>query len=190
MGAYPLLYHDMKERLLIQVFNAAWPYSDQSRRMLDAIVPAAQTALFAQQGYRMRIVFDFADLAEKVAILEAGLDDRAIEWIKAVMVADFRKKTGEPWATQHFLTTYGDMWIFKAALEAAGKADRAAVATALRAMNLSDGPARFFPGGRMKFDESGRREGAGLLIVQWQNGIPVTVYPPREAVAAPIWPKH
>ena len=106
------------------------------------------------------------------------------------MVADFRKKTGEPWATQHFLTTYGDMWIFKAALEAAGKADRAAVATALRAMNLSDGPARFFPGGRMKFDESGRREGAGLLIVQWQNGIPVTVYPPREAVAAPVWPKH
>lgn len=106
------------------------------------------------------------------------------------MVADFKKKTGEPWATQHFLTTYGDMWIFKAALEAAGKADRAAVTTALRAMNLNDGPAKFFPGGRMKFDENGRREGAGLLIVQWQNGVPVTVYPPREAVAAPAWPKH
>lgn len=104
------------------------------------------------------------------------------------MVEDFRKKTGEPWATQHFMTTYGDMFIFKAALEAAGKADRASVAKALHAMNLTNGPAAYFPGGRVKFDDNGRRESASLLIVQWQNGIPVTVFPPKEAVAAPLWP--
>jgi branched-chain amino acid transport system substrate-binding protein len=28
-----------------------------------------------------------------------------------------------------------------------------------------------------------------VLIVQWQNGVPVTVYPPSVAVAAPKWPK-
>jgi len=106
------------------------------------------------------------------------------------MVAEFNKKTGEPWPTQHFVTTYGDMWIFKAALEAAGKADRGAVAKALRKMDLTDGPARYFPGGRVKFDENGRRVGASLLIVQWQNGIPVTVYPPKDAVAEPVWPKR
>lgn len=106
------------------------------------------------------------------------------------ITADFRKKTGEPWPTQHFLTTYGDMMIFRAALEAAGKADRPSVTNALRAMDLASGPAQFFPGGKVKFDANGRREGAGLLIVQWQNGTPVTVYPPREAVAAPAWPKH
>jgi len=105
-------------------------------------------------------------------------------------VAEVRRKTEEPWPTQHFVTTYGDMWIFKAALEAAGKADRAAVAQALRKMNLKDGAARFFPGGSVKFDDSGRREGAGLLIVQWQKGAPVTVYPARDAVAKPIWPKR
>jgi branched-chain amino acid transport system substrate-binding protein len=106
------------------------------------------------------------------------------------MVAEFNKKTGEPWPTQHFVTTYGDMWIFKAALEAAGKPDRAAVAKALRKMDLTDGPAKYFPGGRVKFDENGRRVGASLLIVQWQNGIPVTVYPPKDAVAEPMWPKR
>jgi len=106
------------------------------------------------------------------------------------MVAEFKQKTAEPWATQHFVTTYGDMWIFKAALEAAGKADRATVAKALRSMDLSDGPARYFPGGRVKFDDNGRRVGASLLIVQWQKGIPVTVYPPKDAVASPIWPKR
>ncbi len=104
------------------------------------------------------------------------------------MVEDFKKKTNEPWATQHFMTTYGDMWIFKAALEAAGKADREAVAQALRKMDLTTGPARYFPGGRVKFDERGRRVGATLLIVQWQNGVPVTVYPAKEALAKPIWP--
>jgi branched-chain amino acid transport system substrate-binding protein len=104
------------------------------------------------------------------------------------MVEEFKRKTREPWPTQHFVTTYGDMWIFKAALEAAGKADRASVANALRSMNLTSGPAKYFPGGRLKFDERGRREGASLLIVQWQSGVPITVYPPREALASPVWP--
>lgn len=104
-------------------------------------------------------------------------------------VEEVRQKTKEPWPTQHFVTTYGDMWIFKAALEAAGKADRAAVAKALRSMNLTDGAAQFFPGGSVKFDDAGRREAAGLLIVQWQKGVPVTVYPTKDAVAKPIWPR-
>jgi branched-chain amino acid transport system substrate-binding protein len=106
------------------------------------------------------------------------------------MVEEFKKKTGEPWPTQHFLTTYGDMWIFKAALEAAGKADRASVAKALRTIDLTTGGAKYFTGGRVKFDDAGRRVGAGLVIVQWQNGVPVTVYPPKEALASPIWPKQ
>ncbi len=35
-------------------------------------------------------------------------------------VAEVKAKTGEPWPTQHFVTTFGDILIFKAALEAAG----------------------------------------------------------------------
>jgi branched-chain amino acid transport system substrate-binding protein len=55
---------------------------------------------------------------------------------------------------------------------------------------LKDGAAKYFPGGRVKFDANGRRESAGLLIVQWQNGVPVTVYPAKEAVTKPVWPKR
>jgi branched-chain amino acid transport system substrate-binding protein len=55
-------------------------------------------------------------------------------------------------------------------------------------MDLTDGPAEFFPGGRIRFDELGRRVGAKLLVVQWQNGEPKTVYPAESAVATPIWP--
>jgi branched-chain amino acid transport system substrate-binding protein len=77
-----------------------------------------------------------------------------------------------------------------AALEAAGRADRASVAAALRAMDITTGAAKFFPGGRVKFDARGRRESATLLIVQWQKRVPVTVYPAKEAVAEPLWPKR
>jgi branched-chain amino acid transport system substrate-binding protein len=103
---------------------------------------------------------------------------------------EFVKKTGEPWMTQDSLSTYGDMWILKEALEKAGAADRKKVAEAIRAMDSREGSAKFFPGGRMKFDDAGRRVDADLVIVQWQNGVPVTVYPEASAVAKPIWPKQ
>ena len=103
---------------------------------------------------------------------------------------EFVKKTGEPWITQDSLSTYGDMWILKEALEKAGAADKKKVAEAIRAMDSRDGSAKFFPGGRMKFDEQGRRVDADLVIVQWQNGVPITVYPEASAVAKPIWPRQ
>jgi branched-chain amino acid transport system substrate-binding protein len=103
---------------------------------------------------------------------------------------EFVKKTGEPWITQDSLSTYGDMWILKEALEKAGVADKKKVAEAIRQMDSREGSAKFFPGGRMKFDEQGRRVDADLVIVQWQNGVPVTVYPEASAVAKPIWPKQ
>jgi branched-chain amino acid transport system substrate-binding protein len=92
--------------------------------------------------------------------------------------------------TQETVSTYGDIWIFKEALERARVADRKKVADAIRTMDLTDGPAQFYPGGRVKFDDKGRRVGAQLLIVQWQNGAPETVFPPGAAVAQPMWPKQ
>jgi len=143
-------------------------------------------------------------IANGAAILDPDLrNNMNIEQLEGVMavvanwttnaqkdfVAEVKAKTNEPWPTQHFVTTYGDILIFKAALEAAGKADRQAVAQALRAMNLSGGAANFFPGnGKLRFEENGRRADASLLIVQWQKGVPITVYPPKDALAGPAWP--
>jgi branched-chain amino acid transport system substrate-binding protein len=102
------------------------------------------------------------------------------------LIARLGERYDEPWMTQNAISTYGDMWILKAALEKAGSADRAAVADALR--SLDEGPSKYFPGGELKFSEDGRRVDAGLTIIQWQDGTPVTVYPPELAVAEPIWP--
>jgi branched-chain amino acid transport system substrate-binding protein len=104
------------------------------------------------------------------------------------LIAELKQKYNEPWMTQNAISTYGDMWLFKEALEKSKKADRQAVAEAIRTMD--GGPSRYYPGGQMKFDEKGRRVGAGLAIIQWQKGMPVTVYPPEMAIAQPLWPKR
>lgn len=92
----------------------------------------------------------------------------------------------EPWMTQNAISTYGDMWVIKAALEKAGKADRESVAQAMR--TLDEGKSPYFPGGELKFDEAGHRVGASLTVIQWQDGVPVTVFPEDLALAKPIWP--
>ena len=108
------------------------------------------------------------------------------------LVDSFKKETNEPWMTQDTIGMYGHIWILKEALEIAGKADRRAVAEALRTMETKNGSGRFFPGGNgiMKFDEKGRRVGAEIVFVQWRGGEPITVYPPAVAVREPTWGKR
>ena len=86
--------------------------------------------------------------------------------------------------TQNAISTYADMWVIKDALEKAGKADREAVAEGAahdgwRTIQVLSRAAC------IKFDDKGRRVDAGLTIIQWQSGVPVTVYPrqsrPRQA---------
>jgi branched-chain amino acid transport system substrate-binding protein len=101
----------------------------------------------------------------------------------------FVKRTGEPWMSQDSICTYGEVWILKEAMELAKSADKEKVNEALHTMDLKTGPAaNSFPGG-VRFDANGRRVGAVPLIIQWQNGVPVTVFPTEYATAKPFWPK-
>jgi branched-chain amino acid transport system substrate-binding protein len=99
----------------------------------------------------------------------------------------FIARTKEPWFGHDSLFAYAHVMIFAAALEQAGQASRQAVTEALRKMDMRDGPALCFPGGHLKFDDKGRRVDAVLVIIQWQNGTPVAVYPPEIATAPAIW---
>jgi branched-chain amino acid transport system substrate-binding protein len=104
------------------------------------------------------------------------------------LIAELKTRYNEPWMTQNAISTYGDMWLIKDALEKAGKADKAAVAEALHTMD--GGPSKYYPGGILKFDDKGRRVDAEMTVVQWQNGIPVTIFPQKLAMAEPLWPKR
>jgi branched-chain amino acid transport system substrate-binding protein len=104
------------------------------------------------------------------------------------LIERFKKRTGEPWLTQDSLTGYGDMWIFKEALERAGVADKLKVAEAIRGLNLTEGPAAASFPGPIKFDEKGRRVDVPMIFAQWQKGVPVTIFPADRAMAKPFWP--
>ena len=99
----------------------------------------------------------------------------------------FKARSGRPWMTSQSLDGYGQVMIYREALEKAGAADRRKVAEAIRKMDSDTGAAEYF-NGPLKWDERGRRVGAGLVIAQWRGGQPVTVYPPSIAVAKPVWP--
>ncbi|MBN8929654.1 MAG: ABC transporter substrate-binding protein [Rhodospirillales bacterium] len=101
----------------------------------------------------------------------------------------FVARTKEPWFGHDSIFAYVHVLILKEALERCGVADRRKVAQAIREMDLTDGPAQFFPDGRIKYDEKGRRVGAKLCVVQWRNGKPGPVYPPSIATADVVWPK-
>ena len=45
------------------------------------------------------------------------------------------------------------------------------------------------PGGRIKFEENGRRAGAGIMIIQWQNGRKEIVWPEEIRTARAIFGK-
>ena len=59
----------------------------------------------------------------------------------------------------------------------------------IKKLELTTGQAaNAFPGG-VKFDDKGRRVGGPVVIVQWQDGKPLTVYPIDRALAKAKWPK-
>ena len=115
----------------------------------------------------------------------ANWPGKAVEDVEKRFIA----KTDEPWFGHDSIFAYVHVLILKEALERAGSVDRKKVGAAMRELDLKDGPALFFPDGRVKYDEKGRRVGAKLCIVQWQKGRPVAVHPESIAAAKAIWPK-
>lgn len=127
-----------------------------------------------------------ADLLEGLIFIVADWNLKGGESINE----NFKKRTNEPWITQDAITAYGDMWILKEALERAKSTDKVKVAEEIRKLDLKDGQAAAaFPGG-VKFDEKGRRMNAPVVMVQWQKGVPVTIFPTDRALAKPFWPKN
>jgi len=108
---------------------------------------------------------------------------------KKDVMADLSKRANEPWMNQDCLSAYGSLLLIKDALERAKTTDKEAVMAAMLATDTTTGPAEYFPGERLSFDEKGRIRDNTVVMFQWQNGRPLTVYPQSNAYAPLIWPK-
>ena len=74
-----LLYHDMDEKVWIQMF----PQSDRSNwSSLEDQQRKSMKKIAQSKGYRFRLAFGQQELLEKIRIFDSGLDDRIIEIIK------------------------------------------------------------------------------------------------------------
>ena len=105
------------------------------------------------------------------------------------LVAEFKKRTGEPWMTQDSLSPYGDMWILKEALENAPGVGRSQEGCGGDPRDGHDRRSRALLSGRTPQVRRQRTaRGRRLVIVQWQNGVPETVFPLSAAVAKAVWP--
>ncbi|MDD5368467.1 MAG: ABC transporter substrate-binding protein [Anaerolineaceae bacterium] len=109
-------------------------------------------------------------------------------------VADYMKVKGYI-PTEGAGMNYYDAMVLYEALEYSGKnfPDDPLNPDNLRksflALDLKSGPAvESYPGNEIKFNALGENVFPGVVILQVQNGKPVTVYPADQAEAKPIWP--
>ena len=88
---YPLLYDDMAKALMIYLLP------DQTEEALAKLNAQQKTwsedMLKAAKVCTMRAVRSINELAEKIKIYDAGLDDRFVELAKAFVFAQFLKQT-------------------------------------------------------------------------------------------------
>ena len=86
---YPILYHDMSNRLMIYFVK-----EDEIDEIKKTFEPDSQFG-FAMEGYKRRIVTDQNSLREKAIIFDNGLDDRVVEIIKLMYFANLRRSNPE-----------------------------------------------------------------------------------------------
>jgi branched-chain amino acid transport system substrate-binding protein len=171
------------------MINGATAHSDvvtllQKMREFEVKVPIVGLgAQFTTQEFRDGVG------AELIEGLMATVASHAVKGQDA-LVKRFQERTGELWMTQDSVSGYAEIWMVKEALEQAASADPGKVREALARLDLRQGPAvQALMPGYIRFNEQGRRVDAVPVIVQWQSGVPYTVYPKEGAVRQASWPK-
>jgi branched-chain amino acid transport system substrate-binding protein len=90
---------------------------------------------------------------------------------------------------EYNLVPYSEVYMIKAALEAAKSSDKDKVRDALSTLDIKGTEAgSVWPCNCVAFDKTGRTSTNKAVIVQWQDGKPVTVYPESVAGAKAFFP--
>jgi branched-chain amino acid transport system substrate-binding protein len=91
---------------------------------------------------------------------------------------------------EYNLVPYSEVYMIKSALDAAKSSDHDKVRDAIAALDIKDGQAgSVWPCNCVKFDQTGRTSTNKAVLVQWQNGKPITVFPESVATAKAFFPK-
>ncbi len=92
---------------------------------------------------------------------------------------------------EYNLVPYSEVYMISAAIDAAKSSDKDKVRSALSALDIKGGPAgSVWPCDCVRFDKTGRSATNKTVLVQWQDGKAVTVYPTSSATAKAYFPKN
>lgn len=92
---------------------------------------------------------------------------------------------------EYNLVPYSEVYMIKEALEAAKSTDHDKVRDAIAALDIKGGKAgSVWPCSCVKFDPTGRSATNRAVLIQWQDGKPVTVFPESVATAKAFFPKN
>ena len=89
---YPCLYHDREKKFMVYLIPDAERTEDFSRVPLPAEILMSDLNM---DGYRLRVARGSAELADKIHVFEAGLDDRAAETCKLLALGQLRKRRSD-----------------------------------------------------------------------------------------------
>ena len=94
---YPCLYHEMENRIMIYYAPGEKAMKDALAAFDEGLDAAEKERGFdsAKKGYRNRVVGSLYDLQEKIAIFEAGLDDRVVEICKVLIGSELQESQPE-----------------------------------------------------------------------------------------------
>ncbi|MBP1735552.1 MAG: branched-chain amino acid transporter substrate-binding protein [Deltaproteobacteria bacterium] len=112
------------------------------------------------------------------------------EWIKRTLDQCRKEYSNEAFMGQELTHGWSLIPVMAEALERAGSRNREAIREAALKMEIHDVMAtRSFPKQGIAFDPNGRiaKKYQDVLLVQWQDGVPKTIFPTELAVAKPIW---
>ncbi|TRZ49112.1 hypothetical protein D4S03_08790 [bacterium] len=114
------------------------------------------------------------------------------DWIKRSLDQCRKEYSDEPWMGQELGFPWTMVPIMAEVLERAGSRNKQTIWETARKLDIHDVPStRAMAKQGIAFDDRGRiaQKYQNLIVVQWQGGVPVPIYPRELALAKPMWPK-
>ena len=133
-----------------------------------------------------------AETLEGMITITPAMPDKETpaEWIKYSLEQCKKEYSDEPWVGQELGYAWTLVPIMAEVLEQAKSRDREKIRETASKLDIQKMWAtQYVPKRGMAFDETGRiaKKYQGVLLVQWQNGKPICVFPEANAVAKPLW---
>lgn len=139
----------------------------------------------------------FPSIGQALGAKANGLTTVSYTWptsASATISSNLAKALNVSYVYSVILQGYMDVYLYAAAMEYAHSANSNAIRNALATMTITSGPvAQLIPAAsgtvhfvQAKPGQGYRVDGITALLVQWQNGIPYTIYPAQFATAQPL----